>query len=131
MRGMYVMVANYAEVTPRSTLNIVGGEWEQFEMAAVPGTFAGYVAGVVALEPEDLGTGRDFGLVMSDAESGADLSKVLPVHVSPRAPAIGVDTRAPFAVRFSLDVEHTPRIVKVRVVDGEGFEMASTSFRIH
>ncbi len=130
MRGMYVMVANYAEVTPRSTLNIVGGEWEQFEMPSVPGTFSGYVAGVVGLDPEDLSTGRDFGLVMSDAESGNDLSKVLPVHVAPRPPAIDVDTRAPFAVRFSLDVEHTPRVVKVRIVDGEGFEMASTAFRI-
>lgn len=131
MRGMYVMVANYAEVTPRATLNIVGGEWEQFEMSTVPGTFAGYVAGVVALEPQDLGSGRDFGLVMNDAESGDDLSKVLPIHIDPRPPAIGVDTRAPFAVRFSLDVEHTPRIIKVRVVDGDGIEMASTCFRIH
>ena len=128
MKVESLLIANYA-ATEKWLLTIEGGGWEHCSPQLLPTTIKGYVAGVFALDREELGSTPAVILEIGDREGNVEGFKASTIVNGMRpAAAYGVPSRVPFAIPF-MTVAHAPTIVTVRLIL-ESSELATTSFAV-
>jgi len=123
-----LMIANSA-TAEGSLLNVQGGGWEHCSPAMIPCTVGGHVAGIVALDEDELGQTPALNIAITDAD-GHDMGFSASMIVSGIRPAttVGVPVRVPFAVPFTVAVLRS-MVVKVAALQG-GAELAAVTFLV-
>lgn len=111
-------------------LAVEGGGWENYTPAFFPATVAGYVAGVFALDPSEIGSTPAVVLEINDSAGQLEglRESIIANGVRP-ATAAGVPCRVAFAIPF-MTVAKGPTVVKVRLSDEHGADLAEITFEV-
>ena len=128
MKVEILLVANAAAVQD-GLLHVQGGGWEHYGVPLFPWTVQGCAAGILTVEPTDLGTSSVVTMDVSDQEghvAGSHGSMVI-VGDRPKTTA-GVPVRFPFVFPFSTAISG-PAVVKV-ALSKDGVELAAVAFSV-
>jgi hypothetical protein len=127
MRLEAAMLANHAEANG-SLLSVLGGGWEHFAVGALPAIVTGYVAGIAAREPEEMGTDIAMDLSLYDPGGTAAAAATIRFTTLHVGTAQGVPARTAFAFPFSIPVNE-PGVFRVSLVYDDA-EIASLPFDV-
>ena len=127
MRVTVALLANRADVRD-GLLHIEGGGWEFTTSPQYPATIGGYFAGIVEIDPGELGTTPALTVAVVDGDGrvvGFEGSMILSL-IRERVIA-GAPMRVPFVVPFTAAIP-APMSLALRVTAGDGSLLASVPF---